>query len=65
MLDTEGTNGKVAMKPIIYSQTWRIGIHLFHGGLLLASDSLSLLDMIMSDGEFLVQELFFLLLGTV
>nr|GMC91735.1 probable magnesium transporter NIPA8 isoform X1 [Ipomoea batatas] len=32
MLDTEGTNGKVAMKPIIYSQTWRIGIIFFAVG---------------------------------
>ncbi|XP_031095331.1 probable magnesium transporter NIPA8 isoform X1 [Ipomoea triloba] len=32
MLDTEGTNGKAAMKPIIYSQTWRIGIIFFAVG---------------------------------
>ncbi|KAF8390779.1 hypothetical protein HHK36_025307 [Tetracentron sinense] len=29
MLDSDGTNGKLVLKPIIYFQTWRVGILFF------------------------------------
>ncbi|KAF9618087.1 hypothetical protein IFM89_000038 [Coptis chinensis] len=32
ILDSDGTNGKLAMKPIIYFQTWRVGILFFAFG---------------------------------
>ncbi|XP_019052485.1 PREDICTED: probable magnesium transporter NIPA8 isoform X3 [Nelumbo nucifera] len=32
MLDNDGVNGKIALKPIIYFQTWRVGILFFSLG---------------------------------
>lgn len=30
MMEDEGTNGKLVLKPIIYFQTWRIGKLYLH-----------------------------------